>query len=162
MTLATFIQLILLLLVANGAPVLATFFFGRRGALPLDQGQLLRDGRPLFGASKTWRGAAAAVVATGMVAWLLGYAPGFGLVFGALAMSGDLVSSFIKRRRGLRPGARCPVLDQVPEALLPAIYALFSLQIPGWWAIILAISFMLAQMAISRPLYRLRIRKHPH
>ena len=125
MTLATFIQLILLLLVANGAPVLATFFFGRPEAL-------------------------------------LGYAPGFGLVFGALAMSGDLVSSFIKRRRGLRPGARCPVLDQVPEALLPAIYALFSLQIPGWGAIILAISFMLAQMAISRPLYRLRIRKHPH
>ena len=40
----------------------------------------------------------------------------FGLAFSALSMAGDLLSSFIKRRRGLPSGARSTALDQLPEA----------------------------------------------
>jgi hypothetical protein len=162
MTLELFVHILLLVLVANGAPVLATFLCRSRAAFPLDLGRRLADGRPLFGASKTWRGLAAALMAASLCACILGYDAGFGLIFGALAMGGDLVSSFIKRRRGLSPGARCLALDQLPEALLPAGYAVFSLQLSWWWAILLAMAFMLAQIALSRPLYLLRIRKRPY
>ena len=154
--------MLLLLLAANGAPVIGQFLLGSRGALPLDCGRTLRDGRPLFGASKTWRGLLLGITACGALSLLLDYSCGFGLVFGSLSMAGDLISSFIKRRMGLASGARSTALDQLPEALLPSGYAVLSLQLDGWWTLVLALAFMLGQMVISLPLYWLHIRKHPY
>ncbi|HKJ22762.1 MAG TPA: CDP-archaeol synthase, partial [Gammaproteobacteria bacterium] len=57
-------QLIFLLLVANGAPVLARQVRGARPARPLDGGLRLADGRPLLGRSKTLRGVGAALICT--------------------------------------------------------------------------------------------------
>jgi CDP-2,3-bis-(O-geranylgeranyl)-sn-glycerol synthase len=162
MTIDTFIDMLLLLLAANGAPVIGQLLFGTRGALPVDNGRRLRDGQPLFGTSKTWRGLLLAVAACGAVSALLGYGFVFGLVFGALAMAGDLFSSFIKRRMGLASGARSTALDQLPEALLPSVFAVVVLDLEGWWAIVLGLAFMLGQMAISIPLYWLHIRKKPY
>ena len=58
----TFLQILLLLVATNGAPVLAAYFMGRRGDLPVDFGKRLGDGRALFGSSKTWRGLLAATL----------------------------------------------------------------------------------------------------
>ena len=44
-----------------------------------------------------------------------------GAAFGALALSGDLLSSFGKRRIGRPSGSWVPLVDQLPEALLPLI-----------------------------------------
>ena len=46
---------IAMLLVANGAPIIAKNLLKNRFDRPLDMGQSLADDRPLFGYSKTWR-----------------------------------------------------------------------------------------------------------
>ena len=162
MMIETFAKLLLMLLASNGMPVLAARIFGSHGALPVDLGFQLPDGRAVCGASKTWRGVILAVLAAALLGEWLGYGGGFGAIFGLLAMAGDLFSSMVKRRMGLNPGARFTGLDQLPESLVPSLYAVAALGFEWWWAIILALAFMLVGMLISRPLYRLRIRKRPH
>ena len=60
-----------------------------------------------------------AVIATALAAFVLGYTWKLGAMVGALAMAGDMISSFIKRRMGMVVSSQAPGLDQVPEALLP-------------------------------------------
>jgi CDP-2,3-bis-(O-geranylgeranyl)-sn-glycerol synthase len=133
-----------------------------RFAQPVDFGVRLADERPLFGTSKTWRGLAAALIASALCGPLLGYSVGFSLVFAALAMLGDLVSSFLKRRRGLAPSDQCLGLDQLPEAILPCAFAVPAAGLPWWSLILLPLVFMALELLVSRPLYRLRIRKRPY
>ncbi|MCK5481685.1 MAG: CDP-archaeol synthase [Gammaproteobacteria bacterium] len=111
--------LLLLLVTANGAPVVASSLLGKRWAWPLDSNSRFIDQRPLLGASKTLRGLVAAIVATTIVAVLLGMTWFEGAYFGLLAMLGDLCSSFIKRRLGLPSSRSVPLLDQLPESVLP-------------------------------------------
>ena len=110
---------LVLLIVANSAPVVAGWLTGPRTAWPLDLGLRLADGERLLGAHKTWRGMVAATAAAMLVAILAGVPAAVGAAFGALAMAGDAISSFLKRRLRLRPGQWVPLLDQLPEALLP-------------------------------------------
>jgi CDP-2,3-bis-(O-geranylgeranyl)-sn-glycerol synthase len=44
-----------------------------------------------------------------------------GAAFGALALSGDLASSFAKRRLDLPAGRESVLLDTLPESLLPLL-----------------------------------------
>ena len=53
---STTLQLLILLTLANGSPVIAKRLFGNYGSFPLDGNIKFADGRPLFGASKTIRG----------------------------------------------------------------------------------------------------------
>jgi CDP-2,3-bis-(O-geranylgeranyl)-sn-glycerol synthase len=108
-----------LLVAANSAPVVAAWIAGSRVNWPLDGGKVMKDGRQVLGAHKTWRGLGAAVLLAGGVALALGQSFGAGAAFGAAAMLGDALSSFIKRRLDCRPGAWLPGLDQLPEAALP-------------------------------------------
>ena len=156
------LEVLVMLLATNGAPVLAARLCQSRGELPLDLGKRLADGYPLFGSSKTWRGLLAALVSSCVLSVLFGHGIGFGLAFGALVMAGDLLSSFVKRRIGLEPGDRCIGWDQVPESLLPSIFAVVVLGGQWWWAILLSLTFTLIQMLVSRPLYFLHIRKKPY
>ena len=110
----------LLLITANGTPVITSVLLGDRWAWPLDGNTRFTDQRPLLGASKTLRGLVMAIVATAVVAVLLGMTWIEGAGFGLLAMLGDICSSFIKRRLGFRSSQSAPVLDQLPETLLPA------------------------------------------
>src|SRR5258707_15129173 len=59
------LQLLILLTLANGTPVIAKKVFGDRLAWPLDGGLGFIDGRPLLGRSKTLRGIVLAVLAAG-------------------------------------------------------------------------------------------------
>ena len=52
-----------------------------------------------------------------------------GLLVSAMAMIGDLLSSFVKRRMKLVPGSMALALDQIPESLLPAIAARWVLSV---------------------------------
>jgi len=118
-------QALVLLMLANSAPVVASWLAGGRAAWPIDFRITLGDGERLLGAHKTWRGLFAAALACGAAApWMgLPALPAAGL--GALAMVGDALSSFVKRRLRRGPGAWLPGLDQVPEAVLPLL--------AGWW-----------------------------
>ena len=85
---------LLLLGVANFAPILAARFLGTRFDVPLDGGLTLPDGRPLFGPGKTLRGVLAAIVCTAGAAPLVDTDALLGAALGAGAMAGDLLASF--------------------------------------------------------------------
>lgn len=110
---------LLLLCTANTAAWAAGRLFGRHWAAPLDMGLVLKDGQRLFGSHKTWRGLIAGAAASGWLAAALGLGFLLGAAFGATSMAGDALSSTIKRRLRREPGAEVPLLDQVPEAMLP-------------------------------------------
>lgn len=156
------LQLSLLVVAANSAPVLAQDFLGSRWQQPVDAGRRWRDQRPLLGAAKTWRGLVAALLLSTGVAGLLGLGCLFGLCFGALAMLGDLITSFIKRRLGLESSSRAIGLDQLPESFLPLLLGSFWLQFPVLYALLLALLFMLASLIVSPLLYRWGWRKRPY
>jgi hypothetical protein len=61
-----------LLVVANGAPIIAWDICRERWNWPVDGGRIFYDGRPLLGPRKTVRGLLAASVATGCTAPLVG------------------------------------------------------------------------------------------
>ncbi len=113
---------LLLVIVANGAPLLMGALFRDRGAWRADLGATLFDGFALFGATKTVRGIVAAVLMTSLTAGACGLPLRAGSAVGALAMTGDLLTSFLKRRLGLKSSARVLLFDHVPECVLPCWY----------------------------------------
>lgn len=91
---------------ANATPVVLG------GGPPLDGGADWVDRKPLLGGHKTVKGAVSGIA----VGTLVGVAQGNplgGLLQSIGAITGDLASSFIKRRMDLRPGASLPVMDQL-------------------------------------------------
>jgi CDP-diglyceride synthetase len=156
------VKLLLLLAVANGTPIVAKRLLRGKLAWPIDSGLRLRDGQPLFGGSKTWRGLLLALLTTGLAASLLGLSWQLGLLVAALAMAGDLLSSFVKRRLGRPPSSRAFGLDQIPESLLPLVAGCSFLGL-GWADVALGtVLFLLGEVLLSRWLYRLRIRDQPY
>lgn len=156
------IQILVLLTLANGAPVVATKIFGSRLAHPLDGGLILADGLPLLGRSKTFRGVALSILVTTAAAPLLGLDWAVGPLVAATAMGGDLLSSFLKRRMSLPSGSMALGLDQLPESVLPAVAC--RLLLPVTLADILAVGvlFLVGELALSRVLYKLEIRDRPY
>ncbi len=155
-------QILVLLTVANGTPVIATRIFGSTLAGPLDGGLVLADGQPLLGRSKTIRGVVLSLLATTACAPLLGLAPTIGLVVAAAAMTGDLLSSFAKRRLRLAPSSMALGLDQIPESILPAIAGRWVLPITVADILCVTVLFLVGELALSRLLYKLRIRDRPY
>jgi CDP-2,3-bis-(O-geranylgeranyl)-sn-glycerol synthase len=156
------LHVLLLLLVANGAPVIAYDLFKRRWAYPLDGGLVLQDGQRLLGPSCTWRGWASALIATPVAALVLGLSAEIGLLVAGLAMAGDSLSSFIKRRLHLGAGSMALGLDQIPEALLPLLGVQARLQLSGWDLLLLVAGFTLLELLLSNLLFRLHLRNHPY
>src|SRR6202521_1411808 len=97
------LQSMVLLTLANGAPIVAKKIFRRRFSGPLDFGLVFLDGRALFGSSKTVRGVLVSILITTAGAPLVGLPPKIGTLVAVTAMAGDLFSSFAKRRLNLRP-----------------------------------------------------------
>lgn len=156
------LKLFVMLVLANGAPVVAAKVFRRRWSAPVDAGLHGFDGRPLLGKSKTWRGITSGALCCALFALATGHGFVFGLLFGLLALAGDLLSSFIKRRLGLKSSARMPWLDQVPEAAFPVLLAMAWGLVDVWVALFVVVFFTLSNMWISPLLYRLGIRRQPH
>lgn len=155
------IHLLLLILVANGAPILARNLLAPRFNLPLDFHKQYRN-RDLFGPSKTWRGLIASIICTAVTALVLGYSLYIGVAIALAAMTGDVLSSFIKRRLNMPPSSMAPFLDQIPEALLPAVVMHAQFGLDMWSVMILVLGFIALELILSRILYRLGIRKTPY
>ena len=118
MQLLHILQLLALMTLANGTPIVAKKVFGLRFSLPLDAGTIFFDGRPLFGPSKTIRGILISVLLTTASAPLIGLDLTIGAIVAGAAMAGDLFSSFVKRRLNFTPSSQALCLDQVPESLI--------------------------------------------
>lgn len=131
---------------ANGSAVLAKKVKGRlRGGdaplTPIDGGRMWR-GKRILGSNKTWEGLfLGSLVGTlagmflAVIAWL-GIGWRYSLLLAAsapysslAALVGDVVSSFYKRRRGLRPGEPLPVCDQL-DFYMFAVIVLWLLGVP--------------------------------
>ncbi|AAL80522.1 hypothetical protein PFDSM3638_01960 [Pyrococcus furiosus DSM 3638] len=101
---------------ANSSPVILG------GGTPIDFGKTWRDGRRIFGDSKTWRGFLGGLTVGTLIGVIqqiiypyypslsLAFKVSFLLALGALV--GDLIGSFIKRRLNLPPGYPAVGLDQ--------------------------------------------------
>ena len=156
-----FLQLLLLIIIANGAPIIFARLLSDSFDLAVDFGQQMPDNKPIFGASKTWRGVVAALCATALTAWLLGYAPATGIWVAVYAIVGDLLSSFVKRRLSMPSSSMAPMLDQVPESLLPAYMMMELFGLDGLAVILLVLTFIILELGLSLILYRWGVRKRP-
>lgn len=156
------VQLLVLLLIANGAPILLHRIMGPSLAMPVDGRLTLSDGNRLFGPSKTWRGLLGGTVAAEVGGWLLGIAPGQGAAAGALSLSGDLISSFVKRRRGIPASGRATGLDQIPEALLPTacLAPWFGLSVGS--AAVVVVAFVALGITLSWAGFHIGLRRRPY
>jgi CDP-2,3-bis-(O-geranylgeranyl)-sn-glycerol synthase len=144
---------------ANMTPVFAARILPRWNA-PIDGGKLAKDGRPILGRSKTWRGLASGALVGALAAYLQSFIRhterdwsdfGYGLfdnpvvpitvgLFMGLGTGvGDAVKSYYKRRADRPSGAPWVPFDQldfVVGGLLFALLASLLLQpVAGtnWW-----------------------------
>jgi CDP-diglyceride synthetase len=154
-------QLLALLVVANGTPIVAARILGSALASPLDSGAVFADGRRLFGASKTSRGIVLSILATSAFAPLIGLDWRVGALVATAAMIGDLISSFLKRRMGLPSSSRATGLDQIPESLIPLIACRVLLPLTILDIVTVTVIFLIGELALSPLLFKLHIRKRP-
>ena len=155
-------QLLILLAVANGSPVIAKRVLGGRYARPIDGNILFLDGLPLLGPSKTIRGIVASLLMTTLAAPLVRLDFKIGLLVAAAAMAGDLLSSFVKRRLGLASSSRATGLDQIPEALFPLLACRSALSLTALDIAVGCATFFVGEVLLSRLLFRLRVRDRPY
>jgi CDP-2,3-bis-(O-geranylgeranyl)-sn-glycerol synthase len=156
------LKLLLLIIIANGAPVVAHDVLRDRFNQPIDGGRIFLDGRPWLGASKTWRGLLSAVLVTVPAALLLGFTWQLGALVAGGAMAGDLLSSFCKRRLNLGTSSMALGLDQIPESLLPLLAAQTVLDLGADQIVYLLIAFFVVELSLSALLFKLGLRARPY
>lgn len=155
-------KLLILLSLANSSPVVAKRILGETYAIPIDGNAQFVDGRPLFGPSKTIRGVVVSVLVTALGAPLLALPIWIGLLVAAAAMSGDLLSSFLKRRLGLTASSKATGLDQIPESLFPLIACRSTFSLTAVDIVVGCVIFLVAEVFLSHLFFRLGLRDRPY
>ena len=156
------LEVLFLLMLANGSPLFATRLLGSQWSYPVDSNLLLADGGRLFGQSKTVRGLVLAILGTAIGSALLGLGWWFGALVGSAAMAGDLFSSFVKRRLGMPPSSKAPGLDQIPEALFPVLACWGPLSLSFIDIAITVSLFVIGEVIFSRLFFALGLRDRPY
>jgi CDP-2,3-bis-(O-geranylgeranyl)-sn-glycerol synthase len=156
------VPLLILVVLANGTPMVAHKLFGNRCSYPVDGDRAFLDGRPVLGRSKTIRGVALAIVITAAAAPLVGLDWKIGALVGSLAMAGDLFSSFLKRRLGRSPSSPAVGLDQIPESLFPLLGCLGPLALSFADVAAGVGVFFVGELLFSRLLYAFDLRDRPY
>lgn len=156
------LELLVLLALANGAPVIARNILGDQFSWPIDAGVRFIDGQPLFGDSKTIRGLVFSIVFATLGASMLGLGWKIGFVVGSVSMAGDLFSSFTKRRFKMPASSRAVGLDQVPEALFPLLACQQALDLGVTEILAVVVLFFAGSAVLSPVFHKLNIRKHPY
>jgi len=162
MHMSLLLQLLILLVVANGMAVGAKKLFGAVFARPLDGGALFLDGQPVFGPSKTTRGIVVSVLATSVCAALMGLGWEIGALIATFAMIGDLLSSFLKRRLHLASSSMAIGLDHIPESLFPLLASRLLLPLSTLDIVVGVTVFVVGALILSPLLFKLNLRDEPH
>ena len=162
MQLLHILQLLILITLANGIPIVAKKIFGPRFSFPLDAGTVFFDGRPLFGPSKTIRGILISVLITTASAPLIGLDLTIGAIVAGAAMAGDLFSSFVKRRLNYPPSSQALGFDQVPESLFPMLACRDALSLTIADIALGVGIFFIGALILSRFLFRAHLRDEPY
>ncbi len=183
--------------VANMSPVFTAKLLPKWSA-PIDGGRTLEDGGRMLGDGKTWRGLAGGAVTGGIAStlialgagpgstaffagWDFGYGDGsplwaiflFGAFVGFMALTGDAVESYFKRRTGRARGAPWIPFDQLDFVAFGLIgMALASpLLASGWivemvfldWIVLatLLIGTVALHLLVNRVGYWLKLKEVP-
>jgi hypothetical protein len=155
-------QVLILLSLANGSPVIAKRILGETYAAPVDGNTRFFDGRPLVGSSKTIRGVVSSLLMTALGAIPLGLEVWLGLLVASTAMAGDLFSSFVKRRLHLLPSSKAAGLDQIPESLFPLLACRSALSLSALDIAVACAIFFVGQVLLSRLFFWLGLRDRPY
>jgi CDP-2,3-bis-(O-geranylgeranyl)-sn-glycerol synthase len=156
-------KVLLLIGAANSAPLFARrLAFDGHARHPVDGGKRLPDGQFLFGPSKTIEGLVSSAAATAIAAYVIGLGGYLGLIVSLGAMTGDLTSSFVKRRLGYPPSSRATGLDQIPEALVPGLMAALVLPLTAGDIAAIVGVFLCGEMILSWALYQMGMREQPY
>ena len=153
---------LILIFAANAAPAVLKQVLNNRYSAPLDGGLAWIDGRRLLGPSKTFRGLAIGVLIPTFLSPVVGLAWPVGMFVGVAAMVGDCTSSFAKRRLSFRSSDMALGLDQIPEALFPAIVMRTYLQLSIVDVCAIVLVFCVGALALSPVLFRLGLRERPY
>jgi hypothetical protein len=160
--LALLLQLLILVVVANGAAVVAKKLLGATLARPLDGGAIFLDGQPIFGPAKTVRGVVVSLLATSICAALMALGWEVGALIATFAMAGDLFSSFLKRRLHLASSSMAIGLDHVPESLFPLLASRLLLPL-GILDVVAGVTiFVVGALILSPLLFKLNLRDQPY
>jgi CDP-2,3-bis-(O-geranylgeranyl)-sn-glycerol synthase len=108
------------------------------------------------------RGIVLSLIMTLLCAPALGLDWNVGALVGAMAMVGDLFSSFLKRRMNLPASSQALGLDQIPESLFPLLAASPSFALSVSDVALGVLIFFVGELLVSRVLYFLNIRKRPY
>jgi len=154
--------ILLIIIAANGAPIVMRKWFGRHLNHPVDMHYTFFDGNRLFGDSKTWLGAGSILLVATVISWIIGLGISTGLIAGIGVISGDLFSSFIKRRMGMRVSSMALGLDQIPESLFPYYLLMKTYNLSILDVILGVLCFLVLELLISHLLYRWHVREKPY
>ena len=155
-------QLLALVVVANGMPVLGRMLLPDWLSSPVDSHLNLPDGAQVFGSSKTRRGFVLGTCAASLAAIVIGLSWTIGFAVGFTSMCGDLFSSFVKRRLGMAPSSRATFLDQIPESLFPALLCRWMFQLMWTDVALIVLSFAAINIILSKPLHGMKLRRKPY
>ena len=165
------IPIVLVLIPLYFANSSAMIFGG--GKIQLDFGRHWRDGKPVFGKGKTWKGAFSGILIGTLVGFILSLGVpaltvrvtssyvvlAFLLSLGAIA--GDLAASFFKRRNNLPTGAPVLFLDQLDFVIGGLIFGT-PLFMPSFYqAIAIALITLLVHRAANFLAFKLHLKKVP-
>jgi CDP-2,3-bis-(O-geranylgeranyl)-sn-glycerol synthase len=105
---------------------------------------------------------ACSLVGTLLAGALVGLSWKISLIMSLLAMVGDCLSSFVKRRLGYPSEAKALGLDQIPESLFPmlGLWNVLNLSVLGLGLTV--VIFVFAELVLSPIGHKLHIRKHPY
>ncbi len=131
---------------------------GSRYAWPIDFGIQLADHQRALGSSKTIRGLLSGLMLASVIGALIGLGWHLGLSIGAAAMTGDLLSSFTKRRLHLSPSSRATGLDQIPESFFPFLVCRSALSLTMLDIALGVALFFAGEIVLSKIFYRLHLR----
>ena len=142
-------QSLALIVVANGVPFAAKFLLGSRFDQAIDFDATWTDGQPLLGRSKTIRGLVLSLVITAVLAPVVGVPWIAGLLIASSAMSGDLLTSFLKRRLAIASSTSAPIIDQLAECLFPAIVCALQLGLTAIDVLVIVAVFTLGDIVLT-------------
>lgn len=113
-------------------------------------------------ARKRYAGSYFHFMATTAFAPILGFEWIDGVIIASAAMTGDLSSSFLKRRLNLPPSSRATGIDQIPECLLPTVAIRSTLGLTAFDVLSVVIIFFVGEVLLSRLLFKWYIRNRPY
>lgn len=158
-------KILVILIVANAAPLLSAEFCPKGRRRPLDNGRKLADGNPMLGENKTLWGLLSGIGAGGILSLIFGLPLVIGFLIPGVSLLGDLLTSFIKRRFGLAEGETAYLLDHLLEGALPLLLCkgLFSISWSLSFTILMLfigcglLGSMVAKWIFSSPTCRMKL-----